>query len=269
VFSVLRIRRRVTLSNLELALGLSGRAAVQLGSRGYAHLCTGALEFLRLRQLTPERASEVVGSAAMAELQRLRASGRGLLVLSAHLGNWDLLACAAGRAGLPVNVVTRQIKAASINRYWMRQRESCGVRLLPARRSAAAVLAALRRNEIVAMVLDQHEPGGLEVPYFGRNAATADSLARLARATRAPVVPAFLLRQGREYVLQLMKPVSVQATADRRRDILEATALFTMIIEQQVVLHPEQWLWLHRRWKVGLPVRRTERRKTHHSFLFG
>jgi KDO2-lipid IV(A) lauroyltransferase len=258
-FSLLRVRRRVTLDNLGQALGLPRRQTLAVARRVYAHLCTGALEFVQLvgRHLTEERAREALGAAGLDRLQRALAPGRGLLVLGAHLGNWDLLACAAARCGVKVNVVTRSIKSTWLNRYWMSQRAACGVRLLPASGSGWAVVAALRRNEVVAMVLDQHEPGGLVVPFFGRPAATGTGLARLARATGTPVLPAFLLREsagGRPgYRLELDAPLHVARTADREADLLEATRRMTKVVEDHVRACPEQWLWLHRRWKVDSP----------------
>ena len=105
------------------------------------------------------------------------------------------------------------------------------------------------------MVLDQHEPGGVPTPFFGRPAATGTALARLARATRVPVVPAYLLRTEDGFELVVGEPLALSHTADRARDILENTRLFTAQIEAQVRRNPEQWLWLHRRWKLDLDPR--------------
>ena len=248
LFSVLRIRRRVTLQNIEAALGLPRAARVLLARKVYAHLCTGALELFRAGELQRREAERMLGHG-LARLRRHLAGGRGLLVLSAHVGQWDLLACAAARCGLKVNVVTREIKTGWVNRVWMEERAACGVRLLPARGSARGIVAALRRNEVVALVLDQHEPGGAVVPFLGRPAATGTALARLARATGAPVVPVFLLREGLGYKLVVEEPLKV----GRGDDVVEVTAAFNRVIEAQVLETPEQWLWLHRRWKVVAP----------------
>lgn len=252
VFSLLRIRRKVTLENLHRALGLPRAACLELARKVYTHLCIGALEFMRIGTLNRARAEEILGQEGLELLRGVLAQGRGMLVLGAHIGHWDLLACAAALCGLKVNVVTREIKSSWLNRYWMAQRARCGVKLLPARGSALSIRRALKRNEVVAMVLDQHEPGGLVVPFFGRPAATGAALARLARATGSPVVPVFLLRDGAGYQLQVDRPLMVHKTADRHGDVTESTRRLNLIIEQQVRAHPEQWLWLHRRWKVGV-----------------
>jgi KDO2-lipid IV(A) lauroyltransferase len=250
-FSVLRIRRRVTLENLRLALDLPPGRRLRLARRIYHQLGAGSIEFLQIGRLTPRRARAALGGEqGLDRLREVLARGRGMLALGAHLGSWDLLACATARCGLPVNVVTRRIKTGWVNRFWMDQRRACGVRLLPAEGSAPQIRAALRRNEIVAMVLDQHEPGGLPLTFLGRPAATGTALARLARATGSPVVPVFLLREPRGFRMLVEDPLDLQPSSDRARDLAAFTRTFLGVIEDQVRQRPEQWLWLHRRWKI-------------------
>jgi len=247
-FTLLRVRRRVTLENLDRALQLTGPERLRLAGRVYRHLCVGALEFLQIPRLTRQRAAELLGDG-VSRLEQLRAD-KGLLVLTAHLGQWDLLACAAAMCGVKLHVVTRSIKAGWLNDHWMAVRRRCGVDLLAAQGSGWAIRAALRQREVVALVLDQHEPGGVAVPFFGRPAWTATALARLALATGAPVVAAFLLRDGKDgFRLILSEPLRVQRTGNHRDDISVNTAGFTAVLEEQIRQAPEQWLWLHRRWK--------------------
>jgi len=253
-FSVLRIRRRVAVGNLRAALGLRAPEARRLAARVYAHLGTGTLELLRVSRLDEEQAASLLGPRGLAQLRLLLSEGRGLLVLSAHLGHWDLLACASARSGIPVAVVTRSIKQGALNRFWMEDREACGVRLLPAAGSAREILKALRRGSAVAMLIDQHEPGGEVVSFFGRPASTSTALARLARATRVPVVPVFLVRRGDGFVLDVGEPVPLRWTQDRRGDLHRATQQLTTVVEEAIARCPEQWLWLHRRWKLGKDV---------------
>lgn len=250
-FSVLRIRRDVTLDNIQQALDLPQQERLLLGRQVYDHLCIGALEFLRLGRLTPDRAREIMGQPALARLEELQSRGRGVLVLTAHLGNWDLLACCAALCGLRLSVVTRRIKASWLNNFWMEQRRACGVRLLPEGGGATSILRALRNNEMVALVLDQHAPGEPVQPFFGRPAATGTALARLAQRTGSPVVPAFLFRSDEGFELALQEPLSLQQTDDPESDIAENTKLFLNVIEAQIRKKPHQWLWLHRRWKVS------------------
>ena len=191
-----------------------------------------------------------MGEEVLARLRDLQDGGKGVLVLTAHLGHWDLLACSAAQSGIELSVVTRSIKASWLNRFWMEQRGSCGVRLLPEGGGATSILRALRNNEVVAMVLDQHEPGGLVLPFLGRPAATGTALARVALRTGSPVVPIFLFRSGTGYEVVIQEPISRPQTGDPESDIVEYTKLFLETLESTIRLAPEQWLWLHRRWKV-------------------
>lgn len=256
-FHVFRVRRGVAVGNLARALGLNPQQCKAMARRVYDHLCSGALEFLQIGRLTPTRARQVMGPG-LEKLRQIQSQGRGVLVLSGHLGSWDLLACAASLSGLKVNVVTRRIKTTWLNRFWMEQRRQCGVRLLPAAGSARAIVRALRRNEVVAIVLDQHEPQGAPVSFFGRPAATGTALARLALLTDAPVVPAFLLREDGGYRLAVHDPLELVRTADHRADVISNTSLFTQVLQAEIESAPEQWLWLHRRWKVDV-AHRTKR----------
>jgi Kdo2-lipid IVA lauroyltransferase/acyltransferase len=249
-YHVFRIRRRVTLENLAGALALPEPERRRIARRAYDHLCTGAIEFLQLRRLTAPLARELVG-AALPTIGRLLEGGRGLLVLTGHLGNWDLLACAAALCGVKLHVVTRSIRSRWINDLWMAQRRALGVELHPASGSALAIRAALRRNEVVALVLDQHDPQGVAVPFFGRPAYTSTALARLAIAARAPVLPAFLLRSGEGFTLQLGSVVELERSGDPRVDAVVGTAALTLVLEDAIRTAPQQWLWLHRRWKAS------------------
>ncbi len=249
-FSVIRVRRGVVERNLRQALDLAPAEVKGLARRVYHHLGRGAVEFLRVGALTPQRARALLGEGALGQLERLRRERGGVLVLGAHLGNWDLLACAAGRAGLPINVVTRRIKAGWLDRFWSEQRRRCGVRLLPARGSALALLRALRRGELVAMLLDQHQPGGAALPFLGRPAATDTALVRLARATGCPVIPAFLLREGAGFRLHLGQELRLRWAGGGAAEVAENTRRCLEALEAAVRSHPEQWLWLHRRWKI-------------------
>lgn len=253
LWHVVRLRRRVAVGNIAHSLEVAPSLAQGIGRSVYAHLGRVLVDFARVGALDAVQARQMLGEANLGRLADLRRSGRGVLVLSAHLGNWDLLACCAGLCGLPVTVVTREISSRTVNRHWMRERQRCGVQLVGARGSAGAVVRALKNNEIVAIVLDQHEPGGLAVPFFGRPAATSTTLARLAAATGAPVAPVFMVRDGGGYRAHMLDAVRHHRSNDRASDIRSNTEQYTRIIEQQIRRYPDQWFWVHRRWKLPLP----------------
>jgi len=184
------------------------------------------------------------------------AEGRGALLLGAHFGNFELLAAAHALTGLPpVNVVVRPLDNPYLDALVARGRERAQISLIAKRAALKGMTAALARGECVGILLDQNDGRhGVFVPFFGRPASTSRSLAVLALKTGAPVVPAFIhrLRDGEHHVT-LEPAIPVVRTGHVDRDVELNTARFTEAIERQVRAHPEQWFWVHRRWK-SLPT---------------
>ncbi len=244
-YRLLPIRRGVARQNVARALpelNAAQREAVVAGM--YRHLGLTFVELLRFG-----RAQRLREGLRVEGLEHLRAAceaGRGVLVLSAHLGNWELLVRAGALAERPLWVVTKQLSSSLAQAAWRVLRRG-GPGLLPAKGSARAIVAALGRGEIVGYVLDQHMPPGLAIraPFFGIDAATSPDLARLAALTGAPVLPVFTWREAEGHCLSIGAPLEVERGADPAI----ATVQFNEVIEAAVRAHPEQWLWIHRRWK--------------------
>lgn len=252
--SVLRLRRGRAALHLRRAgvgQGERERAAILRGM--YRHLGLCLAEFLRLRTWTPQRIADRITLEHFDRLRAAIAAGKGAIVVTAHFGNWDLLACLSALLGVPLHVVTRELKGRAVNGAWMRAREATGLRLHPAAGSAGALLAALRAGEVVAFVIDQHMPGklGVEVPFFGRAAATTDAPAVLAARTGAPVFPAFLFREGFERHRLFVGEAIGLCEGPRKEAARQSTALFSLAVEAAVRERPEQWIWMHRRWKLA------------------
>jgi KDO2-lipid IV(A) lauroyltransferase len=174
------------------------------------------------------------------------------LVLTAHVGNWELLALAHRLTGYPLTVVVRPLDSPAVEALADRLRRRAGVELIAKRGALRPVLDALGRGRLVAILLDQNATRreGVFVPFFGRPANTSKSLALLAVRTRTPVVPVFVRRErpGRHRVV-VHPALEPPATKDARRGIVEFTARCTRVIEAEVRRHPEQWLWIHDRWR--------------------
>jgi KDO2-lipid IV(A) lauroyltransferase len=251
--ALLRGRRRIALANLELALGpeLDPARRAAVARAHFRHLGVTALEDCRLFF---GAATPLLESVRVEGLEYLRAAlghGHGVLCLTAHLGNWELLAAAHSRTGVALNVVVRPLDNPHLEALLARGRARGGVGLIPKRRALRPVMAALARGECVGMLLDQDAgQDGVFVPYFGHPASTSRSLAVLALKTGAPVVPAFIQRLadgGHRVTLEPMVPLA--SSGDRSQDVAAATAAFTAVIERHVRAQPEQWFWVHRRWK--------------------
>jgi KDO2-lipid IV(A) lauroyltransferase len=178
-------------------------------------------------------------------------SPHGSLVLMAHLGNWELCGYASQLSDCPISVVVKKMRSPRFEAYLTRTREQMNLRMLPAGTSIRACIKALRQGEFLAMILDQNSrrSRGVFVDFFGRPACTTTGLALLAAQTQIPVFPIFVLRcpNGR-YRMIIQDPVP--PPADRKPESMkQATQQYTRILEDMIRAHPEQWIWIHRRWR--------------------
>jgi KDO2-lipid IV(A) lauroyltransferase len=217
----------------------------------YRNLGANMAEVLRLAGGRTEDLDPRVRFEGEERVQEALARGRGVLILTAHVGNWDLLAMLTARSRYRLTVISKSLRNAALNDMWMRIRRHFGVAILPAHQSYRMCLRVLRRNELLGFILDQNRPReeGIFVDFFGRPACTSPGLAFMSAQSGAPVVPAFILREGEERHVVRVLPL-IEPPPDREAEtIRRATQHYTKIIEDVVREHPDQWLWLHRRWK--------------------
>jgi KDO2-lipid IV(A) lauroyltransferase len=181
----------------------------------------------------------------------------GVLVLSGHFGNWELLVFAHGVRGHPVHMVHRAIANPLVDGWLNALRARAGTRMIRKSAGAGGVLHALRERALLVLPIDQNSTRGLGVfvDFFGRPASTNAGMARIALRTDAPIVPVFIVRDGwrarhRVHVLPILQ---VERTGDAAEDVRRNTQRFTAVFEDMVRRHPEQWLWMHKRWKTRPP----------------
>jgi KDO2-lipid IV(A) lauroyltransferase len=216
----------------------------------YEHYGQLAVEILRLKRVAEGDLSaiEVEGRE---HLDAALAKGRGVLVLTAHLGNYDQLAVAVQALGYQVGIISKKPKSAAVERFWMDERRSAGLKIFTRDDSPIGMIRVLKANEILGVILDQHaHVASVTVDFFGRPAQTMKSLAVLAGRSGAPVVPMFSERlpDGR-HVIRALPEVELAAEGTSDEAVLANTQRFTIIIEGAVRARPEQWTWIHRRWK--------------------
>jgi KDO2-lipid IV(A) lauroyltransferase len=259
----LGIRRRVTLSNLALAFPDRDPAEWErIAREAYVNMAHAGLEALTSTRIEEGRADDYLKIENWEPFQRALSLGRGVLVATAHFGSWELLGEILARRGLPLNAVVRPLKGA-LNARIIQSRLDAGLKLISPRGAINGTVQALRRGEVVAILLDQALPGGrgLEVPFFGQPASTSPALSAAALRTGAPAFVAMAVRSAQGLQLYLEGPVPMPQAGSPSQAIEEHTAALTSIIERFVRLYPEQWLWLHRRWKVGSQDFRKRRRR--------
>jgi Kdo2-lipid IVA lauroyltransferase/acyltransferase len=252
----LGIRRRLTLAQLGWAFpGLSAGQRRALARRTFQNMARAALDAVVSTRLSPEELAAMVPAEDGRALEQALASGRGLLIVTAHFASWELVGEAVTHRGIPLNSVVRPLKGA-LNAEVVAGRLRSGMKLLPQRNALRATLAALRRKEAVAVLLDQAVGGkhALFVPFFGRPAATTALVSLAAMHSGAPVLVSVGTRSAKGFRLRVEGPFPVPSTGDRMRDAWTHTATLTAVLEGFIRDSPDQWLWLHRRWKVALPA---------------
>jgi Kdo2-lipid IVA lauroyltransferase/acyltransferase len=177
----------------------------------------------------------------------------GGLILSGHFGNWELLVFAHGMRGFPVSMVHRAIANPFVDHWLNALRARAGTRLVRKRHAAGGVLKALHDRELLVLPFDQNSTRGLGVfvDFFGKPASTNSGIARLALRSGAPIVPVFIVREGRSarHRVHVLPIMYVRRTGDLESDVIRITQELSDLFEGMVRRYPEQWLWVHKRWK--------------------
>jgi Kdo2-lipid IVA lauroyltransferase/acyltransferase len=250
----LGIRRRVALENLRWAFPERSEAERRRIARGaYRTMALAALDAVTSDLLSDAEVAQAVSVVDWKGLGPLFDGHQAVLVVSAHLGSWELLAEVMARRGVWVSAVVRPLSGA-FNAWVVRNRLRAGMELILQRGAVRGMLAALGRGRAAVQLLDQALPAreALWVPFFGRPASTTPAVSMAALRTGAPVYLALAVREGGALRLHVEGPFPVPDLQDRRAAMREHTAQLTRAIEAYVRRYPEQWLWLHRRWK-GTP----------------
>ncbi|MBW2146694.1 MAG: lysophospholipid acyltransferase family protein [Deltaproteobacteria bacterium] len=184
-------------------------------------------------------------------LTRALEKGRGVIIVSAHLGNWELLACAASALGFPTRVVANRIRDSRIDRLLYQSRSRAGVAMVFRDERIVHMLRHLRDKEILAILIDQDSHfNGIFVSHFNQPTYTARGPAILALASGAPIVPVFIARDDDGlHRVYMEEPIVANPSEDREQEIRRITQSCMDIVERYIRQFPDQWVWMHRRWK--------------------
>jgi len=252
-FLVDRRHRNVAIENLTHVFGRekNGQEIRAMALKIFQNLALILFEIgwsMRVKEKDFNKLFKIVG---LENMQAAYVKGKGVLALTAHIGNWELLMLAAGFLGIPMSAIYRPFDFKPLDRFFADLRARYGAKLYPKSRAMRKILRSMRDKELVGFLLDQNTnvQSGVFVDFFGKPACTHKGIAVIALGLDAPVIPAFLLREGDGFRVEFGPEIPLIRTGDKDKDVIENTRQYNKALESIILRYPEQWFWVHRRWK--------------------
>jgi KDO2-lipid IV(A) lauroyltransferase len=250
--------RRVGMRNLQLALPeLPPKTRKKILRRVYVHLGWQLVEFCRMTRYTAENTRNWMRTEGLDHYLAAQARGKGVLIITGHLGAWELSSFYHSLMGHRMGMIIRNLDNRRLDEYVNGIRCLHGNFVISKDDFGRGLLKAIHAGGTVGILMDTNmtPPQGEFVKFFGIDACTGTGLAHIARQTGAAVLPGFMLWEPaeRRYVLHFGPEIETPRTTDRAADILEGTRRSTAVIESWIRRYPDQWLWIHRRWKTQRP----------------
>jgi len=253
IFLADRRHRRIVIDNLTHAFGRQkNRFEIRiLAKRVFMNLVLIIFETAWSLSLDEKQLRKYFTIDGRSNIKNAYEKDRGLLALTAHFGNFELLTVIGAMNKYPLSMVARPLSFKPLDRFFVDLRTRFGAKIIPKQRSFRAILRSLERKEIIVLLMDQNVDWyeGVFVDFMGRLACTSSGLALLALKTQAPVVPVFLIREKTGFRAEFGPEIPLIKTGDKRKDVELNTLQYNRIIEEMVLRYPEQWFWVHQRWK--------------------
>lgn len=257
-FRLLKGRRRVAIENVEASLpflesqpGWRGGTAEQLALETFENLGCSVVEVCKLYRGKGQGLIDSVEFRGLEHYEAAAAKGKGVAFITAHCGNWELLALAFGQRYHDLSVVARRQDNPHLNEMIEKIRQAYGNGVIYREGALRSMFAALKKKEMVGLLIDQavHPDGGILVDFLGRPAWTIRLPALIGRKSGAPLVPGFIHREGTRNIVTIYPEYPVSTLEDPEEAAAEDARGLTRFIEEYVIKHPTQWYWVHKRWK--------------------
>ena len=256
-FDLFRIRRKVTLDNLEASFGgrFDEKERRRIGRRSYINFAKSMVEFSSIGRLSPERIRKIVRLKGAEHLDRCLDRGGGIVVVTGHFGSWELLGAASVAHGYPVDFLVGEQSNSLVDDMMNDLRLAAGIGVIARGIAARGVFASLKKNRIVALLGDQDaRKSGIFIEFLGRPASTFQGAAQFALRMKSPIVCCYIVRlAGEDHEAVFMPPIEVDPEADRDGEIRRLTEEHVKAFEKAVSIHPDHYFWAHRRWKTKRP----------------
>jgi len=255
-------QRKIAYENLRIAYGeLSDFQIRKIIRSTYLHFALVWIDFVKLPQIVNtdnwQNYFEVEG---LEFAQKAREQGKGVIFVTGHVGNWEVLGYAFEFFFHPLHSIAKHLKNPLADRYLTRLREEGRQKIIFTENASRKIIRVLRDNNPLGILVDQNaRENNIFVDFFGQKAATTRSVATISLKTGAPIIMGFLRRTDRKYrfKITLSEPVQIERTGNLEKDISNLTQKYTTLIESRIREHPHEWLWMHRRWKTKPPIATT------------
>jgi Kdo2-lipid IVA lauroyltransferase/acyltransferase len=238
-------RREARRAHAQISTMLPHVNAAKTTRRMFVHFAESIWELCRMHQSVP-----TLDAAARRVLDEVLAEKKGVVLITGHIGNWEILGQAIAVAGYPITYIARRAYDPRLTAWLHQWRTSLGVQILwRNRNSGRAILRVLEKNRLMAFLIDQDTAtAGTYVPFFGRPAFTPTTPAALALRTGAPVIFCWHHRRGKQHTINIER-IHYSPTGNTERDVLALTVILSARLESVIRAVPEQWVWMHKRWR--------------------
>lgn len=251
-FHILKIRRDVSLENLRIAFPeKSEKERVTIAYGSYKHFALMMLEFMRLIRWTPEQLQKMVELESGEIMKKLKQGDKGVIINSAHFGNWEILVSYFSEFWMSSTGVQQKQKNPYINKRMAEHRNRWGMEIIYSRGAIKNSLKALRQKRMIGLLGDQDGgEDGVFVPFFGKIASTPPGPALIHVKSQAPIAFAYAIRVGKFKFRLGVEPLNIDNNFEYSEENLKLiTRAYLEILEKYIRQYPEQYFWMHRRWK--------------------
>ena len=248
-------KRHRELAILNLTHAFSGEMSEAeikiLSKRNFINTVNIIFELARAYHWKAEKVPGFFRINGLENLKKAHNRKKGILFLTGHVGNWEMSVHLKRLVGIDGSGVYRRLDSPSLNRYVLEKRQMTGCRMYPVKDAVMGIFYELGQGNFTGILCDQNakRSQGVFVDFFGRKACTNKGLAQLSLATKAPVLPFFFLRDSGGFILEIGEEIPLVETGSKDADIIVNTQSYTRVIEDVVRRYPDQWLWVHNRWK--------------------
>jgi KDO2-lipid IV(A) lauroyltransferase len=259
----LRKRRRLTIDNLRQAFSscegsekgssqelYNQKEIKRLAKNTFRNFAKNMIEFISSPKINKDNVDNFVTITGLENLEEAKNKGKGVIIITGHLGNWELMSRALTIKGYPLNIMIRRQRNVLVEALIERQRRDSGLKTFPHTTTPNEIFKMLKNNEIIGLIADQDGgEKGIFLDFFGKPASTIPSPVIFALRSQAALVPLFDIRlKNNHHLVTIEPPYQLSHTADIKRDVVDNTQILSKKLELYIRQYPDQWFWLHNRW---------------------